>query len=167
MPDETPGHTSWSALSDASPEERVASMTETFTEIATLEDAAAAERIAGLLNAEASFDDKGLQAMAASRLRALSAVEVEPALRLQAMWDDAEKAQPANLGMRRVFALQAAAKGLSLDEVSHVERFLPTVRQMAGLAPARSDRPVAAAAEPVADTPAAKKGFLAKLFSRS
>jgi hypothetical protein len=166
MPDETLGHTNWSALGDASPEERVAFMTETFAEIATTDDAAAAERIAALLNEEASLDDKGLQAMAGGRLRAFSAIEVDSALRLQGLWDEAEKAQPANVGMRRVFALQAAAKGLSLDEVSHVERFLPTVRQMAGLAPARSNRPVAEA-EPVAEAPAAKKGFLAKLFSRS
>jgi hypothetical protein len=141
-------------------------MTEMFAAIAALEDAGAGERIVALLAEEGELDDRGLQAMAGSRLRAFSALEVDAAIRLQTLWDEAERAQPANLGMRRVFALQAAVKGLSLDEVSHVERFLPTVRQMAGLAPSRSDRPVIAA-EPVTETPAAKKGFLAKLFSRS
>jgi hypothetical protein len=167
MADEASTHSDWTDLVDASPEDRVARMTETFTEVAALESAAASGRISALLAEEGSLDDKGLQAMAGGRLRAFSALEVEPAVRLQGLWDEAEKGQPANLGMRRVFALQAAAKGLSLDEVSHAERFLPTVRQMAGLAPARRDRPVAEAEPMAAPAPAAKKGFLGKLFSRS
>jgi len=156
----------WSALADASPEDRVASMTETFTAIAGLDEARWSERIGALLAEEATLEDKALQAMAGGRLRALTALDIDAACSLTVAWEQAEKTQPANLGMRRVFALQAAAKSLSLDEVSRVEPFMPTVRPMAGLAPARSDRPIAAG-DLMVDAPAPKKGFLGKLFSRS
>jgi hypothetical protein len=68
--------------------------------------------------------------------------------------------------MRRVFALQAAARGLSLDEIGKIEPFMPGVRAMAGLAPAKVDRPITSGDIAMAQE-APKKGRFLKLFSRS
>ena len=166
MSEETAAQTSWSALADASPEDCVVTMTETFSAITEFDEAGRSERFGALLAEEATLDDKALQRMSAGRLRALANLDVEVAHNLQVAWEAAERSQPANLGMRRVFALQAAAKGLSLDEISRVEPFMPTVREMAGLAPARKDRPIAAG-DLMVEAPAPKKGLFGKLFSRS
>lgn len=165
MTDDKSLSTTWAALVDASPEDRIAGMTATFTSVAALGDAELAEAVAALLAAEAELVDQDLQALAGGRLRALPDIDPDGANRIVTAWEVAEKSQPANLGMRRVFALQAAARSLSLDEVSRVEPLMPTVRQMAGLAPARKEQPIAAG-DLVVEAPP-RRGFLSKLFSRS
>ncbi len=162
---ESTTQTSWSALAEATSDDRHEAMVRAFGAISVLDDEARVGNCAVLLDQEATLDDKSLQAMAASRLRALAAMDGEAAERVHVAYEKAEKRQPANIGMRRVFAIQAVAKSLSLDEISRIEPFMPTVRAMAGLAPAKAERPVAAGDLMIAPEP--KKGRFSKLFSRS
>ena len=163
---ESTTRSTWSALIDATPEDRVDAMVKAFGAISVLDEEARVGNCAVLLDQEASLDEKNLAVMSADRLRALATLDVAAAHRVMSAYEKAEKQQPASVGMRRVFALQAAAKQLNLDEISKVESFMPTVRQMAGLAPARVERPVAAG-DLSTPAPAPRRGLLGKLFSRS
>ena len=158
--------TDWADLSATSPDERHEGMVRAFGAISVLDEEARIGNCAVLLDQEASLDDRALQAMAASRFRALAAMDPNAAARVTAAFDRAEKQQPAAIGMRRVSALQTAARGLSLDEVSKVEAFMPAIREMAGLGPARREQPIAAG-DLIVSAPAPKRGILARLFSRS
>ncbi len=162
---ESATHTHWSALAEATADDRHEAMVKAFGAISVLDDEARIGNCAVLLDQEANLDDKGLRAMAASRLRALAAMDGDAANRVQVSFEKAEKGQSAAIGMRRVFAIQAVAKSLTLDEISKIETFMPTIRAMAGLAPTRTERPVAAGDLMVASEP--KKGRLSRLFSRS
>jgi hypothetical protein len=163
---ETSAQSSWSGLAAATPEDRIQAMVQAFGAISVLDEEARVGNCVVLLDQEASLDDKALQQMAGGRLRALAAMDGDAAFRVSVAYEKAEKQQPGSIGMRRVFALQAAARGLSLEEIGKIESFMPGVREMAGLAPAKTDRPIAAGDLAMAD-PAPKKGLFGKLFSRS
>jgi hypothetical protein len=156
----------WSALADASPEARLDSMIKAFAAIAVLDDEARVGNCAALLDQEAELDAKAIQTMAASRFRALAAMDPDAAGRVSSAYAKAEQRLSGTVGMGRVPAVQAAAKGLSLDEISKIEPFMPSIREMAGLAPARREQPIAAGDLAVA-APEPRKGLFAKLFSRS
>lgn len=161
--DPTPGQ--WADLAPMAPEDQVASMATALARLAATDNDTRGAGIAALLEAEASLDDRSLATLSGSRLRALATLPTEDALALQAAWESAERARPGSEGMRRAVALQGACKGLSLEEVSRVEAFMPRVRELAGLAPARTHRsqdpPALVVDEPV------RKGLLKRLFSRS
>ena len=163
---ESSAQSSWSALAEATSDDRHEAMVQAFGAISVLDEEARVGNCAALLDQEAPLDDKSLQLMAGSRLRALAAMDGDAAFRVSVAYEKAEKQLPGSTGMRRVFALQAAARGLSLDEVGRIEPFMPGIRAMAGLAPARTERPIAAG-DLVVSAPAPKKGLFGKLFSRS
>jgi hypothetical protein len=126
----TASNSEWSALAEASDDERLDAMVKAFGAISVLDEEARTGNVAALLDQEADLDAKAIQAMAASRFRALAAMDPDAAGRVSTAFEKAEKQQPGAVGMRRVPAIQAAAKGLSLDEISKIEPFMPSIRDV-------------------------------------
>lgn len=151
----------WVELASSGEEEQVAES------LRLILDEAADQRqatIASALEAESALSDAEMQSLAAMRLRALAHLAPEQAQELHAEWDAAERRMTGNAAMRRVFMLQAACKGLTLDDVSRIEPFYPAVRQMAGLPPVKvqTDPEIA-----LPEASATKKGLFSRLLGRA
>ncbi|MGD9935335.1 MAG: hypothetical protein AB7T37_16685 [Dehalococcoidia bacterium] len=90
---------------------------------------------AELLDFEASLPGERLRFFFIAKLKAFTMVEASTA---QAVMEEINvflSSRPAEMLMRRQVALQGASRELTLDEISHLESLLPSIRELAGLPP--------------------------------
>ena len=130
----------WSGLTPDHPD-LVYALAERMEAMLVLPRAEQGAAAAGLLDLEASFPDAELRTFLGAELRALTTLPPEGARTILATIESLTGCAKGDAAMRRTVAFQAACRDLSLDEISHLEAALPSIREMAGLPTVRLATP--------------------------
>jgi hypothetical protein len=155
----------WSGIRPEHPD-LVFALSERFEALTAMPQPDRERAAALLLDLEAGVPDAVLADFLAAELRALTTLPSDGAKEVLRSIDSLTTCQAGSSAMRRTIALQAASRDLSLDEVSRLEPAMPTVRQMAGLPPAKPVESETTDLAAAIEAPPAKRWSLARLFSR-
>ncbi len=144
--------TSWSELIDIDQEAARSKMADRFRTIVKLPAAQQDEQLIPMVTSEYSLDGPRLLAFTTTRLRSWIDLDADDAKVIASSYDRVFQHLPGEMAMRRVLAVQTAAREMKADEVAHLRSIIPSMLDAVPVT-RRLDAP------PVASSEKAKKPF--------